>query len=131
MTNDRGSFSVELAILAPVIILLFAIVYTMGQLVSAQNRVQNAAQDSARAATASGNEADFAGVASKAAGNALQGWDCTPTTNVPAAPPAGTLDNRLITVDVSCQVHTMIGVTHTITAHAASPVDPYRSALGG
>lgn len=131
LPGDRGSFALELAILAPFVIALFMVVYGMGSLVSAQSRVQNAARDAARAATASGDEASFGQVARSAAAASLPGnWNCTPTPKVPPAPPAGQLDRRLIYVEVTCHVPTVLGVSKTIDADASSPVDPYRSELG-
>lgn len=131
--DDRGSFSIELALLAPVFILLIAVIISAGQIVTARSKAQNAARDAARAATITvENPADPASYAlaaqqALAAALASTSLDCpeqqvVPDVQVfPDQPLAGE-----VRVTLRCEIDTATGYTQSVNVSAASPVDPYR-----
>src|SRR3954464_6847345 len=53
--RDRGSFAVELAVIAPVLIALLWVLISAGRLVQTASRVESAARDAARAASINHN----------------------------------------------------------------------------
>jgi Flp pilus assembly protein TadG len=136
--NERGSFSVELAVVLPALVLLLLIVVLGGRLVEAQGAVDGAARDAARAASL----ARFPGtgdlgattLAEQAAAGDLTGYCTGDNLNVTVngfpqtgAAPLG--DN--VTVTVTCDIDTSIfsvfglGATHQMTGTAVAPLDPY------
>jgi Flp pilus assembly protein TadG len=118
--RERGSFSLELAVLAPVILVVISFLISVGRVTEGRAMVQGAARDAARAATI--NHAGNAESAAQAAfATATRGRSCDPLQLVPVAPvPGGT-----VTATVSCRVTTMWG-RQTITRTARSAVDIYR-----
>lgn len=134
--DDRGSFAIELAVLAPVFILLIAVIISAGQIVTARSEAQNAARDAARAATITvENPADpqsYAVAAEQALSAALAGasLNCpeqqiSPDVQVvPDQPLAGE-----IRVTLRCNIDTATGYTQSVNVSAASPVDPYRGGV--
>ena len=137
--RDRGSLSVELAVVIPALALLLLIVALGGRLVEAQGAIDGAARDAARAASLARDPGTgplgAASLAQQAAAGDLSGY-CTggqlavKVTNFPALDePAQLGDN--VTVLVTCYINTSVfGVlglhaTHKMTASAIAPLDPF------
>jgi Flp pilus assembly protein TadG len=136
--RDRGSISVELAILLPGFIWLIALAVVTGRQVIAQGAIDLAAHDAARAASLSRTAALAQSRANTAAQDTLaqQGLACstlTVTVNTGQfARPVGTPAS--VSVTVVCQVSfadlaALPGVPggRTLTASFVSPLDQYRS----
>lgn len=118
--GERGSFSVELAVLAPALLVIISFIISVGRVTEGRAVVQGAARDAARAATINHNgNAD--GAAEDAYAVATRGRDCDALILDPQVPvPGGT-----VTATATCRVTTMWG-RQTITRNARSAVDLYR-----
>lgn len=118
--GERGSFSVELAVLAPTLLVVISFIISVGRVTEGRALVQGAARDAARAATINHN-GNAAGAAQDAYQRATAGRDCEPLILNPQVPvPGGT-----VTATVTCRVTTMWG-SQAITRNARSAVDFYR-----
>ncbi|GAB3682186.1 hypothetical protein GCM10027589_52100 [Actinocorallia lasiicapitis] len=51
MRNDKGTMSLELAILTPVLVMLFLLLVIIGRIVDTKSQIDGAARDAARAAS--------------------------------------------------------------------------------
>lgn len=140
--TERGSMSVELAVLAPVLVLLLLLVALGGRLVEARGAIDGAARDAARAASLArypGSQGPLGAetLARQAAAGDLGGY-CTGgnlTVSVatgtfpPLGEPAQLGDN--VSVTVTCTINTsvfgLLGLhaAHTMSATAVAPLDPY------
>jgi hypothetical protein len=145
--TQRGSVSIEVAILTPVFVLLIALAAVAGRTTVAQNAIDVAAHDAARAASISRTAAAADRNARAAVDESLgsQGLDCeslTVETDVadfatPVGPPADPADPPVVSVRIACLLSfvdlPMPGVPDETLLSAAftSPLDWYRSrALG-
>lgn len=134
--GDRGSVAVETAILLPAFLILIVLAIVVGRTTIAQNAVDLAAHDAARAASIS-RTADVArSAALAAAGGTLtrQGIGCGPLTvavdtagfSRPVGEPAA------VTVTVTCVVSLAdvappgAPASRTLSASFTSPLDRYR-----
>ena len=124
--GERGSMSVEMIVLVPVLLLIVMIAVAGGRLVSAEGMVQAAARDAARAASIerSAGEADAAARRSLAAADTANA-QCSGGVDVGGFGRGGT-------VSVDCQVELsdlglvfLPGAT-TVTASSTAPVDTWR-----
>lgn len=135
---DRGSVSVELAILLPGFVYLIVLAIVAGRQVVAQGAIDLAAHDAARAASLSRSAATAQARATTAAQDTLaqQGLACSSLTvtvdTEQFALPVGTPAS--ISVTVQCVVSfadlaALPGVpgSRTLTASFVSPLDQYRS----
>lgn len=133
---DEGSAALELVVLAPVLLVLLALVIAAGRTSIAQSSVDAAARDAARQASLALNPqaARQAALASARQALAADGLDCvTASVLVDTGGfglPPGTPAN--VSATVSCQVPLgdlflpgLPGV-HTMIATFASPLDVYR-----
>ena len=127
-TGERGSMSVEMIVLVPVLLLIVMIAVAGGRLVSAEGMVQAAARDAARAASIerSAGEADAAARRSLAAADTADA-QCSGGVDVGGFGRGGT-----VTATVSCRVELsdlglvfLPGAT-TVTASSTAPVDTWR-----
>jgi Flp pilus assembly protein TadG len=130
--RDRGSVSVELAILSPVLVALVVAAIVVGRTGVAYNSVAAAAYDASRAASISRTEEAAVQQASAVAQTTLdnQGIDCATTDiavdasglNVPVGEPA------MVSVTVTCELSFAdVGLpTRTLEATFYSPVDTWR-----
>ena len=125
---ERGSMSVEMIVLVPVLLLIVMIAVAGGRLVSAEGMVQAAARDAARAASIerSAGEADAAARRSLAAADTAKAR-CSGGVDVGGFGRGGT-----VTATVSCRVELsdlglvfLPGAT-TVTANSTAPVDTWR-----
>lgn len=134
---DRGSISVELAILLPGFVYLIILAIVTGRQVIAQGAIDLAAHDAARAASLSRSAAVAQSRATAAAQDSLaqQGLACSAlsvTVNTEQfARPVGT--PATVSVTIACQLSfadlsALPGVpgSRTLTASFVSPLDQYR-----
>jgi Flp pilus assembly protein TadG len=131
--RDDGSASVELAVLAPVLVVILLLVITVGRLVVARQEVDGAAADAARAASAAASVSSAIQAAAAAASSDLSGDGllCTPLST--AVDTADFVPGGAVSVRVSCTA-SLAGLSllrlpgsRTLTSSSASPVDPYRT----
>lgn len=135
LTNDDGSATVELAILAPALLLALSVVIMGGRIMIASNAAESVGGSSARAASLARTPGEASAAAQRVASADLarQGLKCagggpsvsTDTSNWSGRPAS-------VTVQVTCEVALSdIGMpglpgSRTITATATSPVDVWR-----
>lgn len=137
--RDRGSMSVELAVVVPALALLLLIVALGGRLVEAQGAIDGAARDAARAASLARypgtGPLGATSLAQQAAAGDLSGYCVGGNLNVTVSDfpaldqPAPLGDN--VTVQVTCDINTDVfgvlglGARHQMTATAIAPLDPF------
>jgi Flp pilus assembly protein TadG len=137
LRDDTGSFTLELAVLAPALLLLVAFIVAAGRIEIAGSTIDGVARDAARAASLARTPAAAQTAAQTTATDtaASQNIDCThlavtvDTTGF--ATPLGT--PAAVVVHVSCTA--LLGDlaipglpgSKTLTASFTSPLDPYRA----
>ncbi|MEV6792761.1 TadE/TadG family type IV pilus assembly protein [Streptomyces sp. NPDC051320] len=124
--GDRGLSTIEVVILAPIMILFILVLVGFGQLVEGRGAVDSAARDAARA----GSIQKDGSVAMSEARRAAEA-DLTDVCSGPVTVTAnGFVKGGFFTVDVSCQIRglAMLGlnIPTTLKGHSTSPIDPYR-----
>jgi Flp pilus assembly protein TadG len=130
---ESGSATVELAVLAPVLVLLLLFVVSAGRLVLARQEVDAAANDAARAASI----AESPGYAVQAADDAASadlaghGMTCSPlssSVDMSRFAPGGS-----VTVQVRCTAsleglsQLRLPGSQTLVASSTAPIDLYRT----
>jgi len=132
--RERGGTTVEMVIIAPLLIIMVLFVVGLGRLASTREVIDGAARDGAREASMARNASDAVGRAQAVVQDTLQGrqvtcqslhvnTDATRTT----FQPGGT-----VTVDVSCTVANqdvvLSGLPGSATLHGtfSAPIDQYR-----
>lgn len=134
--TDRGSVTLELVILAPVLVIALLFVIAAGRIAQAHQAVEAAARDAARQASIARDPATARTAATSSAQATLsrEGLSCPAQVSVDTsgfARPVG--QPATVTAHVTCTVRLADvaaggGVANTtITATFASPIDPYRS----
>ena len=134
---ERGSISVELAVLAPGLVLLLLLVAAGARVVEVQGHIDGAARDAARAASIARSYGQAVTAAQQAAQADLGTTSlCAPGTvavrvaGYPAVPVI-TAAGATVTVTVTCQVDMSpfktlgSGVTKGFTGQAVAPLDPF------
>ncbi|MFE1149736.1 TadE/TadG family type IV pilus assembly protein [Streptomyces albidoflavus] len=125
---DAGISTIEVVILAPVMILFILVLVAFGQLVDGRGALDGAARDAARAGSIQKDHGTALAEARRAAEANLADV-CTGPVSVRQTS-AGFEPDTLFTVEVSCQIRglAMIGVNvpTTLTASFSSPLDPFR-----
>lgn len=122
--SDRGSLSVEIALFAPVAVLLIMLGLLAHHVASAQIGLQTAAHAAARAATVETTTATASAMASATA-EAMVPEACNGL--VLQADTSDLAPGSTVTVTLTCQVAVDPFGSRTITATAQSPVDQWRS----
>ena len=135
--DDRGSATVEIVLLTPVLAVMLLFIVFCGRLAGCTLRLNDVAHQAARAAslartvTSANNDARMIAAASLAeAGITCQTLAVTVTTT------AGLQPGSTVNVDVMCTVGlsdlALLGVpgSKTVAASFSSPVDIFRSAAG-
>ncbi|MFJ6571592.1 TadE/TadG family type IV pilus assembly protein [Streptomyces sp. NPDC091292] len=126
--GDRGISTIEVVILAPVMILFILVLVAFGQLVDGRGAIDGAARDAARAGSIQKDHATAMAEAKKAANADLEDV-CSGPVNVEQTS-SGFAPDTLFTVEVSCEVRglAMLGldIPTTLSASFSSPLDPYR-----
>lgn len=138
--SDRGSAApaLELVLITPVIVLIILVGVATGRTGSGQSRVQQAAAAGARAASTQHTPTEADAAAQSVIADSLQdqGIDCQQSTVTVDASGMATPPGQPahITVTVDCIVTwSDLAIpgwpgSHTVTATAASPLDPRREA---
>lgn len=135
--RDDGSSTVELVLLAPLLVGLLLFVVLCGRLVSVQLDVDAAAHDAARAASIARTVPAATSAARQAAMATLAGRNrvcASPTITVDTG---GLRPGGVVTVTVVCQVPLAdlalvnVGGSRAVSSTASSPLDVYRAGLGG
>lgn len=128
LDQDRGLSTVEVVILAPVMILFILVLVAFGQLVDGRGALDGAARDAARAGSIQKDHATAMAQARKAAEADLADVCSGPVTVNQTS--QGFEPDTIFTVEVSCEVRglAMIGlnIPTTLTASFSSPLDPFR-----
>ncbi|MFE2302357.1 TadE/TadG family type IV pilus assembly protein [Streptomyces sp. NPDC059445] len=128
LRRDRGLSTIEVVILAPVMILFILVLVAFGQLVDGRGALDGAARDAARAGSIQKDHATAMAEARKAAEADLSDVCSGPVTVTQTS--TGFEPDTLFTVEVSCEVRglAMIGldVPTTLDASFSSPLDPFR-----
>jgi len=135
--SQRGSISVELAVLAPALALLLLLVAAGARVVEVQGHIDGAARDAARAASIARSYGQAVAAAQQAAQADLgttslctAGTVGTQVAGYPAVP-LGAATPGAVTVTVTCQVNMSpftalgFGVTKGFTGQAVAPLDPF------
>ncbi|MFF1764073.1 TadE/TadG family type IV pilus assembly protein [Streptomyces sp. NPDC058249] len=126
--GDRGLSTIEVVILAPVMILFILVLVAFGQLVDGRGALDGAARDAARAGSIQKDHATAMAEARKAAEADLADVCSGPVTVNQTS--SGFVPDTLFSVEVSCEVRglAMMGldVPTTLSATFSSPLDPFR-----
>lgn len=135
--GERGSATLELAIVAPALLLLLSLVVVAGRVVAAGSAVEQAASAAARAASLA-RDARAAQVEAERVVRASlreQGLTCSPASSRVQAAGFGIAVGRpaSVSVEVHCSVPladvAMPGLpgVRVVSARAASPLDQFRA----
>jgi Flp pilus assembly protein TadG len=127
---DEGLSTIEVVVLAPVLMLFILVLVGFGLLVDARGALDGAARDAARAGSLQRDESSAMGQAQVAADVDL-GSTCSGPVRVRQMS-AGFRAGGLFTVEVSCRVRglAMLGLNigTQLTGRSTAPLDPYRRA---
>ena len=133
---DRGSVSVELALLAPALLLLLSLAVWAGRTRIADNALQEAARSAARQASLAADETTAADQASAVARRSVTEQDvrCAPLSVVVDTAgyrmPVGTSGDVTVTLTCTVGMSDLLapGLPGSVTLHATfgSPVDAFR-----
>lgn len=134
--TERGSATLELVLVTPVLLLMLLFVVFLGRLGEARNDVDRAARDAARAASIarSAGEADLAGRDAARSTLAAGGVSCrrldvaVDTSQFSAGGEVST--TVTCTVDLADVAALKVPGSETLTASFTEPVDAYRGTLG-
>ncbi|MEU1045205.1 TadE/TadG family type IV pilus assembly protein [Streptomyces sp. NPDC005897] len=125
---DRGLSTIEVVILAPVMILFILVLVAFGQLVDGRGALDGAARDAARAGSIQKDHGTAIAEAKRAAEANLADVCSGPVSVVQKSP--GFEPDTLFTVEVSCEVRGLasigLNIPTTLSATFSSPLDPYR-----
>jgi len=134
---DRGSVSLELAALAPALLLLVLLTVAAMRITLAGAQVDGAARDAARAASLARTAGSATAVAQQSAARTLAGQQLTCSQLTVTVDPAGFAvpvgTTGTVAVHVTCRVAlgdvAVPGVpgSTTMTAGYVAPLDPYRA----
>lgn len=136
LRHDRGSYAVETAVLAPVMIALLLLMIAFGRVTDADGAVDSAARAAARAASLERDSGSAQSEAHTAAVRSLEGEGVTCETSSVVVDTSGyALDvgvDANVTATISCTANLSdIGLpglpgAKTLTASWTSPIDTYR-----
>ncbi len=133
--RDHGSATLEMAILAPGLLALLAVVMGVGRTQHAHQAVESAARDAARQASIARDPATATAQATSSAQTALnrEGLRCSPAVTVNAAGLNRTVGTpATVTATVTCQLPLsdllLPGLPGSVRVDGrfSSPVDPFR-----
>jgi Flp pilus assembly protein TadG len=132
VSHDRGSVTVELVVLAPVVLALLLFTVGLGRIEDAQGQVDGAARDAARAASmasdaaTAGNDARRAAAADMA-GTSLDCRNLTVDVDTSGFRAGGDVVVRVAcTADLSDLAVSGLPGSKTLTAASAAPIETYR-----
>jgi Flp pilus assembly protein TadG len=129
-----GSATVELALLAPVLVLILLLVVAVGRLVLAHQEVDAAAADAARAASIATSPGSATHAAIDAASGDLTGERVTCSSFTTSVDTSRFAPGGSVSVEVRC-VASLAGLSllrlpgsETLVASSTAPIDLYRRA---
>ncbi|MFG3258091.1 TadE/TadG family type IV pilus assembly protein [Streptomyces sp. NPDC048172] len=126
--DDKGLSTIEVVILAPVMMLFILVLVAFGQLVDGRGQVDGAARDAARAGSLQHGDFGVAEAAARDAAEATLQDTCANGVEVQAG--GDYRSGGIFTVEVSCKVRGLgmlgLDIGKTITGKSSSPIDPYR-----
>lgn len=129
--GDRGISTIEVVILAPIIILFVLVLVAFGQLVDGRGAVDGAARDAARAGSLQRDSGSAMQQAQEAAKADLDGTCVSGTLEIHQD--SGFVPGDLFTITVTCQIRGLgslgLDIRKTMTSQASAPLDPYRRAV--
>jgi hypothetical protein len=132
---DRGLSTIEVVILAPVMILFILVLVAFGQLVDGRGALDGAARDAARAGSLQRSQSSAMRQAQQAAQQDLVDTCVGGSLQVRQVGNGGFAPRSLFQVEVSCTIRGLgslgLNIDKTLTSTAASPLDPYRRAVTG
>jgi Flp pilus assembly protein TadG len=134
--GERGSATVELVILTPLLILLLLFVVSLGRLAGARIDVGGAAAQAARAASIARSPAAASSFAQQTATSALASQHITCAHLDVSVDTSDFVPGGSVAVTVSCAVQLSdltgldLPVTETIANRSVEPIDTYRSLNG-
>jgi len=130
--GERGTMALELAILAPIMLMLFMFLLACGRYYQTSSLLENAAREGARAASQSRSAGDAQArlndAVDRAAGQAVESCKRSASGTITTGFSAG----ETLSVEVSCTINYrdlgLLGLSGdtTITRRFSSSVDPYR-----
>jgi Flp pilus assembly protein TadG len=129
--RDAGVSSVEVVLMAPLIVMLILFIVALGVMVNVRSEVEGAARDAARAGSLQGTGQDAAAQA-QAAADADLGTRCQGSATVTSAyvPPTGN-GGGYYKVTVACTVDMsgfgVFGAHQTFSQTFAAPIDPLQN----
>ncbi|MDO5494313.1 MAG: TadE/TadG family type IV pilus assembly protein [bacterium] len=134
--RERGSATLELVILTPVVLIIFSLLVGAGRVTMAGGAIEQAAGNAARAASLSRTVAEAESRVSALVSEVVtsNNLGCTPTVNINAtdlSKPAG--ESGVVTVEVVCVVALSdlavpgLPGSVTLTGSGRSAIDKYRS----
>lgn len=135
-TAERGSMTVELAVLAPALVLVLVAMVAAGRIVIAHGSVEAAARDAARQASISRDpsSARTAALTSARAALAREGLECAPTVSVDTGGFSAPLGRQAtVSATVTCEVQlsdlALPGIpgSKVLTSRFTSSLDPFRA----
>ncbi|MFJ7626576.1 TadE/TadG family type IV pilus assembly protein [Streptomyces sp. NPDC097595] len=130
VAGDGGLSTVEMVVLAPVMVLFVLVLVGFGQLVEGRGAVDGAARDAARAGSIQKDRGLAMTEARKAAEADLSDVCAGPVTVAKTS--EGFEPGGFFTVEVSCEVRGLgmlgLNIPTTLTGRSASPLDPFRRA---
>ena len=131
---ERGSASVELVLVTPLLVLLMLVAVALGRLVDARLVVGDAAHQAARAASLARTESDAQAEARRSATTALRAAGATCARLTVDVATGSLQPGQSASVQVTC-VADLGGLTRTgmpctvaVASTAYSPIDTFRSA---
>ena len=126
--SERGTMSIEMVVLVPVLLLITMVAVAGGRIVSAQGMVEAASRDAARAASMERS----VGAASTAANRSLSQADTANASCSAGVDVGGFRRGGAVTVSVSCRVKlsdlglVFLPGTTVVKAESSAPVDQWR-----
>ncbi|MBC2907199.1 TadE/TadG family type IV pilus assembly protein [Streptomyces cupreus] len=130
LREDRGLSTIEVVILAPVMMLFILVLVAFGQLVDGRGALDGAARDAARAGSIQKDHGTAMAEARKAAEANLADVCSGPVTVTQTSAGFDPEVDPLFSVQVSCKVRglAMLGldIDPTMDATFSSPLDPFR-----
>jgi Flp pilus assembly protein TadG len=137
LRQDRGSYALETAVLAPVLIIVLGLMIAFGRVTDAEGAVDSAAHAAARAASLERDAGTAQTAAQDAVSRSLDGDGVTCQTSNVAIDTSGYATDvgeaATVTATISCTATLSdIGVpglpgAKTLTASWTSPIDTYRA----
>ena len=131
--TDAGSVTVELVVLAPVVLAVLLFTVGLGRIENAQGKVDGAARDAARAASLAGDPSTATADARSTAAADIAGTDIdcanlTVTVDTSRFIAGGTVSVRVAcTADLADLAISGLPGRKTLTASSVAPIETFRS----